>query len=327
MATGATNGNSAVFEAAWKEAVKTIALKRLHGLRSVCPRCGMSGTVTSKWVRGVAVKPLYICHHNGNGRFKQCRLNSTQAATARTDVRLTRDDAVKMLRMGKCFVLFSGGRDSLCLLHYMNLLAKRTNKELTALHVDTTAGFPEVEQYVQDVCSFLGVPLVTVRPEYDYFEIAKRWGIPGVKSRWCCKTLKIAPIRRFLKKQEDPKLVFDGIRAAESNLRATYIPVWYHPAFRCISVSPIFSWTDERVGRYISDNKLPKSPAADLNTSAECWCGAYKSRSDFEELLKLHPDIFDKLIEVEEAQRGKYTFLFEEGKRVRLRSLRKRKGD
>jgi 3'-phosphoadenosine 5'-phosphosulfate sulfotransferase (PAPS reductase)/FAD synthetase len=250
-------------------------------------------------------------------------LNGEQAKEARSKVRLSREDILKLLRMGRAFVLFSGGKDSLCLLEYMRRLAGSANKEITALHADTTAGFPEVEEYVRETCDKLKIPLVTVRPQHDYFEAAKKWGIPGVRSRWCCSTLKVAPLRRFLSTIEGPKIIFDGIRAAESNIRATYIPVWFHPAFRCISVSPIFGWSDIKVENYIRHHSLPKSPTSDLNTSAECWCGAYKCKSDFEALLEIHPDIFDKLVEVEKAQQGKYTFLFENGERIPLTSLKK----
>jgi len=316
------NGNS--YDAAWEAAAKVVAAKNFSGLQVRCPECHRRGTVTSKWIKGTPVKPVYVCHSNGNGYFKACELSGEQAKLARSKIRLGRDDILKLLRMGRAFILFSGGKDSLCLLEYIRRLADYADKEITALHVDTTAGFPEVEEYVQEVCDKFRVPLVTVRPQHDYFEAAKKWGIPGVKSRWCCQTLKVAPLRRFLSTVEGPKIVFDGIRAAESNIRATYIPVWFHPAFRCLSVSPIFGWSDVKVGDYIRRYNLPKSPTSDLNTSAECWCGAYKCKADFEALLEIHPDIFDKLVEVEIAQRGKYTFLFENGERIPLTSLKGR---
>ncbi len=128
-------------------------------------------------------------------------------------------------------------------------------------------------------------------------------------------------MRRHLKGIEGPKVIFDGIRAAESVNRAKYTPVWYHPTFKCISVSPIFYWSDEQIMRYIERKTLPESPAIKFNTSAECWCGAYQGRDDFEALLGAHPEIFDKLLEVERAQKGKYTFLFENGKRIPLVQL------
>jgi len=313
------------YSSAWQDAATAIGAAALGGMEVHCPVCEKGGTALSKWVKGTAVKPLYVVHTNGDGHFKACRLGEDQAALVRSEVGITYTDVRKMLRLGRPFVLFSGGRDSLCLLEYMRRLAKGLGKQVTALHADTTAGFPEVEAFVKRTCKALGVELVTVRPTRDYFDLAKSWGIPSFKSRWCCETLKIAPMRRYLASVDGPKVVFDGIRAAESNLRATYLPVWFHPSFRCISVSPLFGWSDEKVLSYLKTHDLPKSPVADLNTSAECWCGAYKTKGDFEALLKCHPDIFDKLIDVEKAQRGTFTFLYERGQQIPLRSLKKKR--
>ncbi len=46
-------------------------------------------------------------------------------------------------------------------------------------------------------------------------------------------------------------------------------------------------------------------------------------RSDFELLQDIHPEIFDKLVKVEKAQKGKYTFLYEKGEQIPLTSLKK----
>jgi len=311
------------YEAYWRVAAERMATEGLAGLGIHCPKCHSDGTLVSKWRRGTSIKPLFVVHTDGNGYFKACRLSKEEAASARAAISITSHDVLKMLRIGKPFVLFSGGRDSVCTLAYLDGLARRMGRRVTALHANTTAGFPEVEQYVQDVCELLDVELVTVHPEHDFFDIAKRWGIPGVKSRWCCKTLKVAPIRRFLSTVQEPKVIFDGIRAAESPIRATYIPIWFHPAFRCFSVSAIFHWSDGKVDHYIRRSGLPENPTADLGCSGECWCGAYKRRSDFEELLAIHPEIFDKLVQVEKAQRGKFTFVYEKGERIPLTEVRK----
>jgi len=302
--------------------MKQVATRDLPGLSLRCPKCHRRGTLVSKWIPKTPIKPLYIVHANGNGHFKECLLEGRDADAARAKVRFTYADVVKIMRLGKPYVLFSGGRDSVCTLEYARRIAKTLGKDLTAIHADTTAGFPEVEEYVKELCSQLGVRLVTVRPPRDYFELAKKWGIPGVRSRWCCSTLKISPIRRYLSTVDGPKVVLDGIRAAESPLRARYVPVWFHPTFRCISVSPIFAWSDERIDRYFVNKELPENPTAALGTSGECWCGAYKCRTDFEELLRVHPDIFDQLVDVEQAQKGKFTFLYESGQQVPLNSLR-----
>ena len=78
---------------------------------------------------------------------------------------------------------------------------------------------------------------------------------------------------------------------------------------------------------YIKRSGLPENPTADLGCSGECWCGAYKCRADFEALLEIHPDIFDKLVEVEKAQRGKFTFVYEKGERVPLAAVKRQARD
>lgn len=310
------------FDEAWAQAAIQVASKRLCGLTVVCPICRRPGTAFSKWVRGASEKPLYICHVNGKGLLRACLLESDQAANVKRELSLYSDDVRKLVRMGKPFVLFSGGKDSLCLVAHMRRVARAARRSITAIHADTTAGLPEVETYVRTVCAQLGVELAVVRPDRDFFETAKKWGIPSPRSRWCCDTLKVRPMRRYLDSVDGPRIVFDGIRAAESRIRAAYTPVWYHPAFRCLCVSPIFYWSDEQITRYIHQRKLPESPAAKLGMSAECWCGAYQSREDFEALLSIHPGIFERLVEVEKAQRGKYTFVFDNGKQVPLVQIR-----
>ena len=224
------------YDEAWKKAMDEVDSVRLPGLRVQCPTCESSGTLVSKWISGTPIKPLFVVHSNGRSGFRACQLDRDETKAFRSQIRFSTWDTRKILKLGKPLVLFSGGKDSLCLLEYMLRLAESEGVEITAIHADTTAGFPEVEDYVQKTCENLDVPLITVRPPHDYFELAKRWGIPSFKSRWCCETLKVAPIRRYLRSIEEPVVVFDGIRGAESNIRATYVPVWYHPSFRCTSV-------------------------------------------------------------------------------------------
>jgi 3'-phosphoadenosine 5'-phosphosulfate sulfotransferase (PAPS reductase)/FAD synthetase len=293
----------------------------IMGLRIKCPQCGKDGIPGPKWVRGLKTKPMYVFHKNGGNKPDACLLDKTQAAHVRKQVILTQDDIKTLLQRGKAYVLFSGGRDSLCALDYIANLADTANQKVVALHVDTTAGFAEVTQYVREICERLSVELEIVKPKEDYFSLAKRWGIPSVNSRWCCRELKIRPITEFLENIRGPKVILDGIRAAESGIRAKYLPVWFHPSFNCLSISAIFNWTDADIEKYVVDRNLPAGLSSELDCSGECWCGAYKTKGDFEKLFKLNPGLFEKLCEVEESNRNGFTFIYEKGERIGLRDF------
>jgi 3'-phosphoadenosine 5'-phosphosulfate sulfotransferase (PAPS reductase)/FAD synthetase len=295
----------------------------LRGIRVDCPVCGERGAATSRWVKGPTIKPIYVIH-NINGTVKNvCGLDEEKAEQIRPEVNVSKSDLRSILNAAKCFVLISGGKDSLATLVYTKEIAEEAGAEVRAIHVDTTVGFPEVTKYVRKLCRQLDVRLSIVRPEKNFFDLAEDWGIPSFRFRWCCRELKIKPIQDFLAKIPGRKVVIDGIRAQESNLRAKYLPIWYHPSFKCLSVSPIFRWTKKQVERYVDSAELPENPVRQLGCSAECWCGAYKTRSDFLKLKEIKPELFDKLSDLEEQSPTGYTFLYKKGQRLPLRELTK----
>jgi 3'-phosphoadenosine 5'-phosphosulfate sulfotransferase (PAPS reductase)/FAD synthetase len=295
----------------------------LEGLSVRCPRCGQIGFPFPRWIKGPKIKPLYILHKNGDDVAEACLLKKEEAELLRGEVYLEAEDIKTLFRNAKAFVLFSGGRDSLCTLDYSNRIALELGERVTALHIDTTVGFPEVTRYVKKVCKKLEIDLEIVKPQTDFFTLAKEWGIPTHCSRWCCRELKIRPVADFLALQKAAIIVVDGIRAVESSIRSKYMPLWYHPSFNCLSISPIFGWSDKQVRSYVEKRKLPKSPSFSLGSSCECWCGAYKTKRDFEELYRLHPEIYKKLEEVERQNKHGFTFIYEHGERISLEDLRR----
>ena len=307
----------------WKPIEETFARVNLKGLTVRCPRCKEIGSVTTRWVKGSALKPIYVLHIKWGKARRVCELNREQSNRIRGRVPVFKSDLEQIMKFMKPFVLFSGGRDSLATLVYMNDLAKNVNCKMTAIYVDTTAGLPENTRYVRRVCRYLGIGLKVVRPKVDYFTLAKKWGIPGFRYRWCCRELKIRPIQEFLNSVTEPKVVFDGIRAVESNVRKRYIPVWYHPTFKCLSVSPIFYWSDEQLTSFINGNGIPRTLLHSLRTSTECWCGAYKTETDFRKLYELNKEIFCKLAEIEDETKNRYTFIYKNGQKMPLKDLEK----
>jgi 3'-phosphoadenosine 5'-phosphosulfate sulfotransferase (PAPS reductase)/FAD synthetase len=305
----------------WLEPLEK-AFRGLHirGLKVVCPQCKEPGIVATKWVKGPALKPVYILHIKRSKVLRACKLNEEESVEIRGKVSISEGDIKRLLKPRKIFVLFSGGKDSLATLIYLKNITRR---KVTAIYVDTTAGLPENTDYVKKVCKYLRVRLEVVKPKVDYFTLARKWGIPSFKYRWCCRELKIKPIEEYFKMIREPKIVFDGIRAAESNIRKQYIPIWYHPSFRCLSVSPIFYWSDEKVTSIINSNGIPKTLLHSLGSSTECWCGAYKTETDFKKLYQLNRKMFNKLAKVEEENKNGYTFLYKDGSKIPLKKLEK----
>jgi len=305
----------------WQPIEQALVGLNLKGQKVECPLCQESGLVMSRWLKGIAVKPFYILHIKSNKVQRVCELTQEQSSAVRGQVSVSRNDIKRLLQSRKTFVLFSGGKDSLATLLYLKRITEEVGGDVTALYVDTTAGLPENTEYVGEVCNYLRVALQTVSPKVDYFTLAKKWGIPSFGYRWCCRELKIKPLKDYLVSVQEPKVVFDGIRAVESPVRRQYLPIWYHPSFNCLSVSPIFFWSDEKVVSLINSNGIPKTLLHSLGTSTECWCGAYKTEADFRKLYKLNRDMFHKLVEVEELNRNKYTFLYENGHKKPLRTI------
>lgn len=307
----------------WKPIEESLSGIELKGLKVKCPKCNETGIVATRWIKGPSLKPVYILHVKWKKVRKVCALNKEQSTNIRNQVSVFESDIRNLLEKRKPFILFSGGKDSLATLAYLKSIKKKTRKTLTAIYVDTTAGLPENMDYIREVCDYLKVKLEIVRPKVDYFTLAKKWGIPSFKFRWCCRELKIKPIEEYMSSIEKPKVVFDGIRAAESQIRKQYIPIWYHPSFKCLSVSPIFYWSDQDVHTYINNNGIPKTLLHSLGTSTECWCGAYKTESDFIKLYEVNKEMFHKLSDIEKQNKNRYTFIYKNGKKVPLLKLEK----
>lgn len=293
------------------------------GLKIACPACGKQGLLITRWVKGPKTKPLYVMHKQRNVLTRVCELSDEQASVAREAVTIRDSDVRRFLMSRRAFVLYSGGKDSLATIYYLKSLLDKTDSSLTAIYVDTTAGLPENTGYVKEVSRWLQVRLEVVKPQSDYFTLAKEWGIPSHGYRWCCRELKIKPIQEFLNNVDGPAVIFDGIRAVESYLRSKYLPIWYHPGFKCISVSPIFNWTNEQVQSVISSDGLPKNLLPKMKSSLECWCGAYKSEADFIDLYQLNPEFFSKLADVEKSNDYRYTYIYKNGKQKSLDELRR----
>lgn len=222
----------------------------------------------------------------------------------------------------KVFVLFSGGKDSSATLAYTKEVVDKWAPlaKVNAIFADTTIGLPDSEEFIQDFCALLHIPLHIVRPNRDYFTLVGKWGVPRPRARWCCYHLKIEPIKKFLQGYSD-YVVIDGIRRKESRKRSLYPATYKHPHFGMV-IHPIIDWTDEEVNEYLECKELPINPAYSFGFSSwECWCGVFKRKGEFEKLKEVEPDFFLKLVKLESEFKSGYAYAYFNGKPFYLRNL------
>lgn len=227
------------------------------------------------------------------------------------------------------YVLFSGGKDSLTALHLVIEACSRSHKSVVAIHADTTVGIPDNLDYVRRICHTLQVALVIVSPQIDYFSLAKRKGLPRFKARWCCGELKVKPLASYLSKLGNEKIVFDGIRGEESEIRSAMTKLSWHKRFSCPVFHPILDWTGSDVMNYLSTLDLPINPlyAKGFKRACECWCGVFKGVNEFRLLRDSYPAFFKKLVDLEASMRNGGSYLFQRGKRIYLRDLMEESSD
>jgi 3'-phosphoadenosine 5'-phosphosulfate sulfotransferase (PAPS reductase)/FAD synthetase len=152
--------------------------------------------------------------------------------------------------------------------------------------------------------------------------LAEKWGVPRPRARWCCFHLKIQPIKDYLSQfDREDYVVLDGIRREESKKRSNYPATYVHPHFGIV-VHPIIYWTGKKVDQYLKKKKLPINPAYKFGFSSwECWCGVFKSKSEFKRLKEVDPTFFSKLVNLESKLNSGYAYAYFGGKPFYLRDI------
>jgi len=221
----------------------------------------------------------------------------------------------------RVYVMFSGGRDSLVVLH-LTVTALGLDR-VEALFIDTGIATPGLPEYVRDTCSLMGVKLNVVKPKYDYFELVLRKGFPTITRRWCKEFLKLRPLKEWLSTINGKEiLLVTGVRADESWMKSKAEKLYNHPLLGVPTYAPILEWSSEHVKAYIKLYGLKENPLYERYGKAyDCWCSVYKSPADFALLALNNPSFFAKFVEVEEKLRSKGSGLYYNGEKIYFKDI------
>lgn len=192
-------------------------------------------------------------------------------------------------------VSFSGGKDSLATL----LLALDAGLKPKIMFVDTGLEFEETKEHVKEIAKLFDLDLLTENAEDVFWRDVPNFGPPGKDFRWCCKTCKLGPTVRLIKKNFPEGVVsLIGQRAYESEQRAKKGRVWKNPWVPGQKgVSPIQDWTALHIWLYIFKKEAPYNVWYDRGMERiGCWLCPSADMADFEIVKEYYPE-YDRWIE------------------------------
>jgi cysteine desulfurase/selenocysteine lyase len=181
-------------------------------------------------------------------------------------------------------VSFSGGKDSMAAM----ALARKAGIP-SAFFIDTGIEFPETVKFVEEQ----GVEVI--RKAGDFWAAAGKAGPPAKDLRWCCKLLKLHPLRLHLA-TTGPCVTVQGNRWYESWNRADLEATSQNPANPLqLNISPIRNWRALEVFLYLWWRNLPVNPLYDQGIERiGCYLCPSMLESEHELLRGMHPDLANR---------------------------------
>ncbi len=209
-------------------------------------------------------------------------------------------------------VMFSGGRDSLVVLH----LAVEIFNKVRCIYVVVTGNTHEKNiEYVYSITKELGVSLTVLkREDIEFYAQVIKWGWPGPRRKWCMTEFKRIPIERYFKLINYP-VALVGTKRSDSGRRKLYVEkdgMLYISKWSTIVLRPIAHWSDEFVKRYIEENSLRTCDLYhELGESGNCvYCPFITSRDYYRKLYVRYPRWLRKIVYAElKVKKGK-PFIF-----------------
>lgn len=211
-------------------------------------------------------------------------------------------DAIKQYKPVKVLLLFSGGHDSLCSVHYSACFLTSIGVDFIVYHGNTGIGIRQTREFVHAVVKrfgwayYEGLPL----PGQTYEDIVRKYGFPGPtlqSHRYMYIRLKERALRKYVTHHcksspyaRENVLLLTGVRQSESKIRMGY-KAHTQKQNSHIWSNPIFYWSKEDCEIYLEHNNLPRNPVKDaICISGECLCGAFAGREEWAEISHRYPE-------------------------------------
>jgi len=207
------------------------------------------------------------------------------------------DKAIEDYELDSIYVLFSGGKDSVCVADYVATNYPDTFKG--CVFTVTGFGVPETRNFAVKYCNKRGWPLTFTWPKEKerYYNMVLRHGFPGQGNHqmWM-GFLKYHTWYQFMKQRlnSGEKACFiSGVRKKESwarDKKKLYSKTPVDTDGRLIFVKPFLYKNATQLWEYYNEHELERSPAYDwFDKSGECLCGAHAEEWELKMLEKYYP--------------------------------------
>jgi len=199
----------------------------------------------------------------------------------------------KKLFKDRIAVAFSGGKDSLVVLH---LAYEVIGPDIPVIFNNTTVEFPETIKYVRYLAKEWDLNLFITKPSKPFFSEVKHHGWATHEHRWCCTPYKKEPARRFMIDNQIIAEITGTIRT-ESIYRRNLKPFkLYKHDEDIVRIHPIYDWNQYEVWEYIKEKELPYNPLYNMGyRRIGCWCCPLNGISHYKRLCKTHPKMYSFL--------------------------------
>jgi len=196
---------------------------------------------------------------------------------------------------GKVAVAFSGGKDSLAVLH----MAWQLQPDILVVFNNTGVEYPETVSYVAEIAQKWDLNLVVTHPERTYWDVVKDKGYDTGKRQKhtdCCYWIKEKPMRQLVK-QLGIEAEMTGITAVENRMRMfnarDYGWCFFSKKSKTQRIHPIMWWTPEEVKDYITSMGLFNNPiyAKGVERVGCMPCTAHKYWE--EQMKKVNPKLYE----------------------------------
>lgn len=196
-------------------------------------------------------------------------------------------------------VAFSGGKDSLLVVHFALLL----KPDIKIVFNNTNVEYPETVKFVNWLVSEWNLNLTITDPIMSFWDCVDRWGFTTgkathttkKKNAHCCYYLKEKPMLDY-RRENGIKAQFTGITAVENRNRMfsakQYGWCFYSKSENIQKVHPLMWWTPNEVLEYIADMGIPNNPlyARGMDRVGCMPCTAFKTWEP--QLQKFNPKMY-----------------------------------